>query len=178
MDLAISLGQGVGLAVACGLVALVPLLIGAIAAAAGALPGALGSYDDTPVLAGSAVLAIANAGAAAFIAGTARIALAAGGGAAVCEMTAGAELPLAPLAIGAVVGALAAWAFAGVLDGARDGGGTRGGVAALAAGASAVVAGLAIVPFVGYILLGVAIWFAIRVRRKRDRKFAGLRVLR
>jgi hypothetical protein len=178
MDVPISLGQGLGLAAACGLVALVPLLIGALAAAAGALPGALGSYDDTAVIAGSAVAAIANVGASPFITGPLRLVLAAIGGGAVCEFTAGDSIAIAPIAIGAVMGAVAAFGAGTVVDGARAGGGTTGGVTALATATCVLIAGLALIPFVGYLIGAAAIWLAVRVRRRRDQKFAGLRVLR
>ena len=62
MDLAIALGQALGLAVACGLVPLLPVAIGALAALAGGTPGALDAYDDTPVVAAACVLGVAGAG--------------------------------------------------------------------------------------------------------------------
>ena len=46
VDLAIALGQALGLAIACGLVPLLPLAVGALAAAFAGTPGALGVYDD------------------------------------------------------------------------------------------------------------------------------------
>ena len=61
MDLAIAIGQGVGLAIACGLVALLPLAVGSLGALAGIVPGALGVYDDVAVAVGTAVAGVVNA---------------------------------------------------------------------------------------------------------------------
>jgi hypothetical protein len=178
MDASVSLGQGIGLAAACGLVALIPLFIGAIAAAAGAMPGAVGAYDDTAVILGSAIAAIANVAVSGRITGTVRLALAGVGGGLACEMAAGGSIPIVPLLIGAAMGVVAAFAGAAVIDGARETGGTPGALTALVTSTAVVVAGLAIVPFLGYLIAAAAIWLFVRVRRRRDQKFAGLRVLR
>jgi hypothetical protein len=178
MDVPISLGQGVGLAAACGLIALVPLLIGAIAAAAGALPGAVDAYDDTLVIIGSAIAAIANVAASGLITGTVRLALATVGGALACELTAGDSIPIVPILIGGAVGFVAAYAGAAIIDGAQASGGTPGALMALVTSTAVVVSGLAIVPFLGYLIAAAAIWLALRVRRRGEQKFAGLRVLR
>jgi hypothetical protein len=178
VDLAIAIGQGAGLAVACGLVALLPLAVAALAALAGLLPGALPAADDPPVVAGSVALGLASVGLQTFVPPVARLPLAALGGGLVFELAAGDALPWAGLAIGALIGAASARVAGRVLDGARQGGGTAGGVAAITGGAAIILAGLALVPFVGYALLPVVGWFEVRLRRRKDTKYAGLRVLR
>ena len=178
MDVAISIGQGAGLAVACGLVALLPLVVAALAALAGILPGALTAADDGPVV-GVAVLAgVANLALATLIPPAIRLPLAALGGASVFELVAGDQLPWAGLAIGAVIAGAAARVAGPVIDGAGRGEGTAGGVAVIAGAAALVIAGLALIPFVGFLMLPVVGWFELRLRRKKDEKYAGLRVLR
>jgi hypothetical protein len=177
MDLAIAIGQGVGLAVACGLVALLPLAVGSLGAIAGIVPGALGVYDDVAVAVGTAVAGVGNAAASPRVTGTLKILLAAGAGAAVFQLTAGDEVPYAGLAIGAVLGAAAAWVASRIVDPAAAKG-NAGGIAAIVAGAGLVAAGIALIPFAGYLLVLVAAWFGRRARRAQDRKYAGLRVLR
>ncbi len=177
MDLAIAIGQGVGLAIACGLVALLPLAVGSLGALAGIVPGALGVYDDVAVAVGTAVAGVVNAALSPRITGTLKILLAAGAGAAVFQLTAGEEVPYAGLAIGAVLGAAAAWVASRIVDPAAAKG-NAGGIAAIVAGACLVAAGIALIPFAGYLLVLVAAWFGRRARRAQDRKYAGLRVLR
>jgi hypothetical protein len=178
MNATIAIGQGVGLAVACGLVALLPLGIGALAALVGLLPGALGAYDDTPVVATSVVAGLATAAGGIAIPPRIRPLAAAIGGGGVFELAAGDRLPWAPIALGAALGALGSWSVTRMLEGALTGGGTASGVAAIAAGLAVVVAGLALIPFVGYLLVPAAAWFGWRSRKVADRKYAGLRVLR
>ena len=177
MDLAIAIGQGVGLAIACGLVALLPLAVGSLGALAGIVPGALGVYDDVAVAVGTAVAGVVNAALSPRITGTLKILLAAGAGAAVFQLTAGEEVPYAGLAIGAVLGAAAAWVASRIVDPAAAKG-NAGGIAAIVAGVCLVAAGIALIPFAGYLLVLVAAWFGRRARRAQDRKYAGLRVLR
>ncbi len=177
MDLAIAIGQGVGLAIACGLVALLPLAVGSLGAVAGIVPGALGVYDDVAVAVGTAVAGVANAVGSPRVTGTLKILLAAGAGAAVFQLTAGDEVPYAGLAIGAVLGAAAGWIASRIVDPAAKNG-NAGGIAAIVAGAGLVAAGIALIPFAGYLLVLVAAWFGHRARRVQDRKYAGLRVLR
>ena len=177
MDVAIALGQGVGLAVACGLVALLPIAIGSLGALAGILPGALNVYDETALLIGSVVAGGANAVAEPRIAGLTRILLAAVAGAVVCGLASGEELSYASFAIGAVVGAAAGWIATKVVDPANKNG-PAAGVTLFVVLAGVCAAALALIPFVGYALLVVAAWFGFRARRVQDRKFAGLRVLR
>jgi hypothetical protein len=177
MDLAIAIGQGVGLAIACGLVALLPLAVGSLGAMAGIVPGALGVYDDVAVAVGTSVAGLVNAAVSPRITGTLKILLAAGAGAAVFHLAAGEEVPYAGLAIGAVLGAAAAWVASRIVDPAAAKG-NAGGIAAIVAGAGLVAAGIALIPFAGYLLVLVAAWFGRRARRAQDRKYAGLRVLR
>src|SRR4051794_29454415 len=100
MDLAIAIGQGVGLAVACGLVALLPLAVGSIAALAGLMPGALNVYDEVALAVGSSVAGVANAVLSPRVTGTLKLALAGIAGAAVFELAAGDEVPFVGVAIG------------------------------------------------------------------------------
>ena len=177
MDLAIAIGQGVGLAVACGLVALLPLAIGSLGALAGLEPGALNVYDEMALAIGSVVAGGANAALSPRLTGTLRLVLAAIAGGAVFELAAGDELPCAGLAIGAVLAAAAAWIASRIVDPAAAGG-SAGGIAAIVAGAALVASAAALIPFAGYALVLVAAWFGRRARRAQDRKYAGLRVLR
>ena len=177
MDVAIALGQGVGLAVACGLVALLPIAVGSLGALAGILPGALNVYDETAMVVGSLVAGGANAVAEPRIAGTTRIVLAAIAGAVVCELAAGDEISYASLVIGALVGAAAGWIATRIVDPANANG-PAAGVPLFVVLAGIVAAAVALIPFAGYVLLLVAAWFGRRAREVQDRKYAGLRVLR
>jgi hypothetical protein len=177
MDLAIAIGQGIGLAVACGLVALLPLFVGSLGAVAGILPGALNVYDEAAMVVGSLVAGGANAVAEPKIAGRLRIVLAAIAGALVCELAAGDEISYGSLALGAVVGAGAGWIATRIVDPANASG-PAAGVTLFVVLAGVVAAALALIPFAGYVLLVVAAWFGRRARKVQDRKYAGLRVLR
>lgn len=177
MDLAIAIGQGLGLAVACGLVALLPLAVGSVGAVAGLVPGALNVFDEVALAIGSVVAGGANAALTPRVTGTLKIVLAAVAGGVVFELAAGDEVPYAGLVIGAVAGAAAAWVAGRIVDPAAAGG-SASGIAVIVAGAGLVAAAAALIPFVGYSLVLVAAWFGRRARRMQDRKFAGLRVLR
>jgi hypothetical protein len=177
MDVAIALGQGVGLAVACGLVALLPIAVGSLGAVAGILPGALNIYDETAMLVGSLVAGGANAVAEPKIAGRTRIVLAAIAGAVVCELAAGDEISYVSLAVGALVGGAAGWVATRIVDPANKSG-PGAGVTLFVVLAGIVAAAIALIPFAGYVLLLVAAWFGRRARKVQDRKYAGLRVLR
>ena len=83
------------------------------------------------------------------------------------------------LAIGLVAGAIggdAVWRF---VDGA-----VRAGGSALIVGVVVVIAAFTLnvasvyVPFVGLVVLGIAAFLALRLRRRRQEKHAGLRILR
>jgi hypothetical protein len=175
---AISIGQAAGLAVACGLVALIPIGIGALAAALGWLHGAVRAYDDRPVVIASLAAMVAGTAVAVFAPPRLRVPLAAVAGAVVFELATGHRLPYAGLVLGAAIGGGAAFALRGVIEGAASGGGTVGGVAAIASAAAVVGSVLALVPFVGYLLVLAVAWLGLRARRTAARKYAGLRVLR
>ena len=77
-------------------------------------------------------------------------------------------------AVGGLVGLLAATL---VVTGALRRGGTRGGTALLVAGAAVVIAALAWIPGVGYLELLLLPLLALRIRRRRPDRHAGLRTL-
>ena len=178
MDLLVAISQGAGLAVACGLAALLPLGVLAVAVLLGWAPGALSFADGTPFLAAAWVAGVLEAAARAVLPVPVRIALSGAGGAAAFEIAAGDQLPFAGLVVGAAIGAGTAWTTTRMADRAVAGGGTRWGVTALVAGAAIVVAALAIIPIVGFALVLVAIWAGLRTRREDQGRYAGLRVLR
>lgn len=177
MDLAIALGQGAGLAIACGLVALLPVAIGSLAALVGFEPGHRGVYDDLIVIIVAIVAGLASGVLAPRLPRQLRIGLGAVGGALAFELSAGHELPYAGLAIGAVLGALAAWVGSVIIGGAMEGEGTRSGVATIAGGGSIGLSLVSIVPFLGYVVVVACVWLALRVRRAADKKYGGLRSL-
>ena len=76
--------------------------------------------------------------------------------------------------IGGVIGALAA-AF--LVAGTLGRGGTRGGTAALVVGSGVVLAGLALIPVVGYLEAAAVPLLTARARRRRPDRHAGLRTL-
>jgi len=76
--------------------------------------------------------------------------------------------------VGAVVGALGATQ---VVTGALRRGGTRGGVAALVAGAAIALGALALVPIVGYLEALALPTLGARLRRRMPDKHEGLRTL-
>jgi hypothetical protein len=77
-------------------------------------------------------------------------------------------------AVGALLGALGA---AQIVGGALRRGGTRGGTAALVAAAAVVVAGLALVPVLGYLEALALPALAARLRKRAPETYAGLRTL-
>ena len=77
-------------------------------------------------------------------------------------------------AAGAVLGLLAA---VYVVGGALRRGGTRGGTGLLVAGAAFIVAALAWIPAVGYVIAVALPILAVRLRRARPERYAGLRTL-
>ena len=76
--------------------------------------------------------------------------------------------------LGGGAGALGA---AQIVGGALRRGGTRGGTAAIVAGAAAVTAGLAWIPAVGYLVALALPALAARLRRRSPERYAGLRTL-
>jgi hypothetical protein len=165
MDLAITIGQGLGFGVACGLstiALLVPLLWPGIDALA---LGALGA----PGLALAAIDA--------WLPQSVRIALRVAAGAAACEFWLHDDLAWAGLAIGAAGAAVMAIAAVPLAVAAARAG-SRQATALIAAVAALVVAAAALVPFVGYPLALVAIFLALRTRRRGSERYQGLRILR
>ena len=83
--------------------------------------------------------------------------------------------------IGAAVGGLDGIAVAAIgaplVAGALARGGTRGATALLVVAASLVLAALAFVPALGYVLLLVVPVLALRLRRRGGERYAGLRIL-
>ena len=77
-------------------------------------------------------------------------------------------------AAGALLGLLGA---AQVVSGALRRGGTRGGTGVLVVGAAFVVAALAWIPAVGYLLALALPALAVRLRRAQPERYAGLRTL-
>jgi hypothetical protein len=80
--------------------------------------------------------------------------------------------------VAGVLGGLAgAFGAAQVVRGALRRGGTRGGTAALVAGAALLVAALALVPALGYLEAVALPVLAARLRRRAPERYAGLRTL-
>jgi hypothetical protein len=77
-------------------------------------------------------------------------------------------------AAGALLGLLAA---THIIGGALRRGGTRGGTGVLVAGAAFVVAALAWIPAVGYLIAVALPVLALRLRQARPERYAGLRTL-
>ena len=178
MDILISVSQGAGLAVACGLAAVLPLGVLAIAAIIGWTPGALTFASESTFAVVVWIVGVLEAAARAVLPFPIRIATSALGAAVAFEVVAGDKLPFVGLVVGAVIGAGTAWITTRMVDRAVAGGGTRWGVTAIVAVASIVVAALAIIPIVGLVLVVVAIWFGIKSRKDEQTKYSGLRVLR
>jgi hypothetical protein len=83
-----------------------------------------------------------------------------------------------PGAVAGTLGALlAAVGASPVVRGALARGGTRWGTAALVAGAAVVIGVLALVPVLGYLLALAPPAVGARLRRRRDERHAGLRIL-
>jgi len=78
---------------------------------------------------------------------------------------------------GAAGGLLGLLGAAQIVSGALRRGGTRGGTATLVAGAALVAAGIAFVPVAGYLEALALPALAIRLRRTRPERYAGLRTL-
>jgi hypothetical protein len=80
--------------------------------------------------------------------------------------------------VAGVLGGLAgAFGAAQVVRGALRRGGTRGGTAALVAGAALLVAALALVPALGYLEAVALPVLAARLRRRAPERYAGMRTL-
>ena len=78
---------------------------------------------------------------------------------------------------GGIGGFLGALSSVPIVAGALRGGGTRFGVGAIVALVGVGIAALAFVPAVGYVEAVLVPLFAHRMRRRGDRRYAGLRIL-
>jgi hypothetical protein len=78
---------------------------------------------------------------------------------------------------GGAGGVLSTLAAGGLVTGSVERGGTRGGTAALVGGSALVVAGIALIPFVGYLEAALVPAVAARAHRRRPARYAGLRSL-
>jgi hypothetical protein len=128
-----------------------------------------------------------GAGAGVLLAGLAGAARSAFIAAGVLALAAGAGIGLAvdgwqpggwgDILAGLLGGLAGAFGATQVVRGALRRGGTRGGTAALIAGAALVVAALALVPALGYLEALALPVLAARLRRRSPERYAGLRTL-
>jgi hypothetical protein len=165
MDLAITIGQGLGFGVACGLstiALLVPLFWPGIDARA---LGALG------------VPALVIAAVDVWLPQSVRMLLRVAAGAAACEFWLHDDLAWAGIPIGAAGAAVMAVAAVPLAESAARAG-SRAAAALITAVAGLIVAAAALVPFVGYALAAIALFLALRTRRRGGERYQGLRILR
>jgi hypothetical protein len=165
MDLAITIGQGLGFGIACGLstiALLVPVFWPGFDARA---LGALGA----PGL----VLAAVDV----WLPQSLRVVLRVAAGAAACEFWMHDDLAWAGIPIGAAGAAVTAVTAVPLAESAARAG-SRAATALIAAVAALIVAAAALVPFVGYPLAVVALFLALRTRRRGGERYQGLRILR
>jgi hypothetical protein len=165
MDLAITIGQGLGFGIACGLstiALLVPLFWPGIDARA---LGALGA----PGL----VLAAVDV----WLPQSLRMLLRVAAGAAACEFWLHDDLAWAGIPIGAAGAAVTAVTAVPLAESAARAG-SRAATALIAAVAALIVAAAARVPFGGYPLAVAAVFLALRSRRRGGERYQGLRILR
>jgi hypothetical protein len=177
VDTAIAIGQGAGVALACGITAAVPLAVAAVVALVIGLPGDRSQLDDGWLVAVACALAVVLAAAETRLPVRAQIALRAILGGITFELVAGHKLPWVGLVAGVVLAGLVAISATRML-GAAARAGSAVAAALLGAGAALGWAVLGLVPFVGYALLVIALVLAWRSRGQGDQKYAGLRVLR
>jgi hypothetical protein len=181
MDLVIAISQGLGLAVAAGLISTAPLAVGATAAATGVSDSALGFADDTVTLVVTWVLTAVEVVADAIWPGAeagARLARRVVAGGLAFELVAGEEVPYVGLLIGAAVSAAVALALRQIRMRAIRGGGDARGTALIEDGAGLVASVLGAIPFVGIPMAVAAAGLFARTRRRDQDKYKGLRVLR
>jgi hypothetical protein len=177
VDTAIAIGQGAGVALACGITAAVPLAVAAVVALVIGLPGDRSQLDDGWLVAVACVLAVVLAAVETRLPARAQIVLRAILGGITFELVAGDKLPWAGLVAGAVLAGLVAISATRML-GAAARAGSAVAAALLGAGAALGWAVLGLIPFVGYVLLVIALVLVWRSRGQGDQKYAGLRVLR
>ena len=106
-----------------------------------------------------------------------RILLRIAAGAAACEFWLHDDLAWAGIPIGAAGAAVTALAVVPLSESAARAG-SRAATALIAAAAALIVAAAALVPFVGYPLAAVAVFLALRTRRRGGERYRGLRILR
>ena len=165
MDLAITIGQGLGFGVACGLstiALLVPLLWPGIDERALGILGAFGLV--------AAVLDL-------WLPLSLRFGVRIAAGAAACEFWLHDDLAWAGLAIGGAAAAVMSVAAVPLSENAARAG-SRPATALILAVAALLVGLAAMVPFVGYPLAVVAVFLALRSRRRGGERYEGLRILR
>lgn len=181
MDLIIAISQGLGLAAAAGLLAAAPLAIAATAATQGWLEHPLSFAGDTVTVAVAWVLVAVELAADSVWPG-AQAGLRLGrrivAGGLAFELASGGDVPYVGLLAGAVVAGAVGLVLRRLRAGAVKAGGDVRGTALIEDGAGVVTAAVAVVPFVGYLLTLAAGWLLLRMRRRDDQKFRGLRVLR
>jgi hypothetical protein len=181
MDVVIALSQGLGLAVAAGLLASAPLALAATAATEGWLRGPIGLADDGVTVAATWALVVVELAADAVWPGAPaglRLGRRVIAGGLVFELASGDDIPYVGLAVGAAAAAGVAIAMRTVRSRAVKGGGDLRGTALIEDGAGLGTAAIAVVPFAGYALAVAAAALLQRVRVREARKYEGLRVLR
>ncbi len=181
MDLVIAISQGLGLAAAAGLLAAAPLAVASTAATQGWLESPLHFAGNAIVVAVTWVLVgielVADSvwpGAQAGVRLGRRIVA----GGLVFELAAGNAVPYVGLVVGALAAAGVGLAMRRVRAGAVKAGGDVRGTALIEDGGGLVSSAVAVIPFAGYVLAAAAGWLLLRLRRRDDQKFRGLRVLR
>ncbi|HUZ83609.1 MAG TPA: DUF4126 family protein [Gaiellales bacterium] len=181
MDTAIAIGQGLGLAAAAGLLSAAPLAIAATAAREGWLNSPLHLSSRPAVLAATWALVLVELSADAIWPGAqagGRLLRRVVAGGLAFELAAGAAVPWAGLAVGAVAAGAVAVSMRQVRARAVKAGGDLRGTALIEDGAGLGASLLALVPFAGFLLAGLGGGLLWRVRRREARKYQGLRVLR
>jgi hypothetical protein len=181
MDLAIAIGQGLGLAVAAGFLATAPLAIGSSAAAAGVADGSLSFADDTITVALLWALVVVEVVADAIWPGAeagGRLWRRVIGGGLAFELVAGDKVPFVGLVVGALVAAGVAITLRQLRIRAIRGGGDVRGTAMIEDGTGLVTSVVAAIPFLGFLLAAAAGVLFGRTRRRDQEKYKGLRVLR
>jgi hypothetical protein len=180
MDLLVDFSQAFGLAAACGLVAAAPLAFAATGATIGWVDG-IGVADDGWLLITAWVLAGVELAADALWPGAAagaRLLRRVVAGGLVFELVAGDEVPWAGLAIGAVIAAVVGLALRELRSRAVKGGADVRGTAVVEDAAGVGASALALIPIVGYLMAAAGVVLGLRVRRRSQQKYEGLRVLR
>jgi len=181
MDLAIALSQGLGLAVAAGFVGAPPVAIGATAATFDVADSSAGVADDSWLVIGAWIAAafelVADAVWPGAQAGVRLARKALGGGLAFALVT-WQELPWISLVLGALIAAAVAVALRHVRAGAVKAGGDLRGTALIEDVSGMAAAVLAVIPFVGYVMVVAAGGLVARARQREQEKYKGLRVLR